>query len=87
MGAEKDEIYSAKIVLAEFAPKRTDDLKPDAVRMIGRAGHFEALWVIDDEGPYHGQWAMRLPGEWRVKSAIWVPLSDLTILEPHTEGP
>ena len=58
MCAEKDEarrdgpaIYPGKAVSAKFLPKRTDDLKADAIPLIGRVGLFEALWVIDDEGP------------------------------------
>jgi hypothetical protein len=63
-------------ILAEFRPLRTDDLKPDATSMIGAIGAFEPLWRIAD-GDYRGQWALRIPGDWPIQSAVWVPECDL----------
>lgn len=66
-------------VVAKFWPMRVDDLKPDAVDLIGRTGVFEALWQIED-GPYKDQWAMRIPQSWPIESAFWVPQCDLRIV-------
>lgn len=67
-------------VRCKFSPVRADDLKVEMLPWIGKEGDFEALWIIDDDGDYAGQWAMRLPRSWEISSAIWVPESDLTIV-------
>jgi hypothetical protein len=63
-------------VVAEFRPKRTDDLKSDALPLVGQTGLFEPLWRISG-GEYDGQWAMRIPRDWPIESAVWIPECDL----------
>jgi hypothetical protein len=75
-------------VKATFAPVRTDDLKPEAAKMIGVEGEFEAVWIVDHGCPYDGQWAMAPSRElfdagFRV---VWVPFCDLTILVDEHGG-
>lgn len=74
-------------VQATFKPKRTDDLKPDAVKYIGRSGVFEALWKMGEDDPqeYEGMFAMRVPDEWETKDFIWVPECDLEIAGTCTD--
>jgi hypothetical protein len=67
-----------------FSPARADDLKPELRAWIGKEGAFEALWIINNDENYEGQWAMRLPQDWNVSTAIWVPECDLTIVHPHS---
>lgn len=44
---------------AKFNPKRTGNLKPEALPDIGEIGLFEAVWMIEEgENEYAGQWAM-----------------------------
>ena len=76
-------------VLAYFRPRRTDNLKPDAVAMIGREGVFEALWVIEPEHEYAGEWAMRFPRDWLSDTTpfVWVPIGDLEIVERYALSP
>ncbi|CAN7515438.1 hypothetical protein [Brucella pseudogrignonensis] len=67
-----------QLVYARFSPKVVETLKPEALDFIGREGHFEFLWIID-EGKYQGQWAMRKPTDWSAPF-VWVPYEDLTVL-------
>lgn len=68
-------------VRATFTPKRLDDLKPEAKHFIGKAGVFQAGWIIE-EGPYKGQWAMLPDLETSRRFHVgWVPEDDLTVLE------
>jgi hypothetical protein len=76
-------------VLATFAPRRRDDLKPQAVAWIGRRVEWSAEWIVED-GAYAGQWAMR-PSDPSPPAGLqtlgWVPFCDLTDLEriPHAD--
>lgn len=64
-------------MLATFAPKRRDTLKPEATPFIGRTMEWRELWVVteDDGGPYIGQtvWEPVDRGIW----FGWVPDEDL----------
>lgn len=77
---DKLDFTSGLLVKAIFSPRRVDDLKAGATDLIGLSGLFEALWVIE-EGPYAGEWAMRMPRNWPPVEAIWVPEGDLIRLE------
>jgi len=59
---------------ATFAPRRTDDLKPGVADYVGTKSDFEVLWKID-EGPYAGEFAMRLPLDWEC-DGVWTPSGD-----------
>jgi hypothetical protein len=75
-------------VKARFTPVRTDDLKPEAARMIGMEGEFEAVWIVDHGCPYDGQWAMAPSRELFDAGfhVVWVPFCDLTILVDENGG-
>lgn len=60
-------------VTAVFNPKRTDDLLPDARKMVGKRARWYAAWIIED-GDYAGHWAM-LDCKHRLG---WVPFCDLS---------
>lgn len=72
----RSRILSGDIINAVFQPRTTHDLKESAIPMIGMQGDFEALWLIE-EGEYIGEWAMKIPREWPVRDACWVPDGDL----------
>jgi hypothetical protein len=59
-------------IRGRFVPLRRDDLKPSILAYEGRSGVFETLWKIED-GPYKGDWALRIPKDWPVSDAFWVP--------------
>lgn len=71
-------------VRVKFAPKRTDDLKPEMAWWIGRT--FMALpHFIVDEGAYAGQWAL-MPDYEEQRAAGknacgWIPECDLEFLD------
>jgi hypothetical protein len=68
-------------VRAVFQPKRLDDLKPGIRPFIGREGIFECIWLIDDNGDYHGDHAMMIPIEWMGdNTGVWVPSCDLELI-------
>lgn len=71
-------------VVATFAPKRTDDLKPGAAEFIGQRCVWQAAWPIE-EGPYAGQWAMTWYGDSPRPPFAWTPLCDLTDIERTDE--
>jgi hypothetical protein len=75
-------------VKARFTPVRTDDLKPEAARMIGVEGVFEAVWIVEHGCPYDGQWAMSPSRELYDAGfhVVWVPFCDLTILVDENGG-
>jgi hypothetical protein len=75
-------------VKARFTPVRTDDLKPEAAKMIGVEGEFEAVWIVDHGCPYDGQWAMAPSRELFDAGfhVVWVPFCDLTILVDENGG-
>jgi hypothetical protein len=71
-------------VVATFAPKRMDDLKPEAKMAMGMRGSWQASWLVD-EGPYSGQMAM-VPSNalWKAGCRVgWVPLCDLFDVVPE----
>lgn len=71
-------------IVAKFVPNEMDDLKIEARFLIGRVGIFEALWKISD-GKYRGQWAMKIPRDWPISSACWVPECDLRLVPSDRE--
>jgi hypothetical protein len=74
----KEGLRQHDVVEGTFQPKRTDDLKPGAVALIGASGKWQALWIIED-GTYKGQWAMA-PYEWEVMPPFcWTPECDVKI--------
>jgi hypothetical protein len=73
------------VVVATFAPKRTDDLKPCALSVVGWRGEWFVWWEImpDDGGPYVGQLAM---GSTALQPpCVWVPWEDLADVELPTD--
>lgn len=74
-------------VKAIFVPLRTDDLKPEVVPFIGHVLMFEAVWIIDHECDYNGQWAMAPTRETFDLGfhVAWVPECDLDVIEKPTD--
>lgn len=71
------------VVLATFAPKRTDNLVVGLSPFIGERLHFQAGYLLE-EGPYAGEWAMApFVNEWKTFPTAWVPLSDLFDIVPE----
>lgn len=73
------ELRAGDIVLARFTPARTDDLKAEAILMVGEM----FLWVtareVEDNPGYNGQWRMELCDSDHKRTGIWwVPLCDLS---------
>lgn len=71
---------------ARITPKRTDDLKPGALALIGQVKTFERGWVIgedDSSNPdYWGQWACFLVDEDDERHGFsWMPECDLTVID------
>lgn len=66
---------------ARFQPKRTDNLKPEAVAVVGHILDWEYGWTITerDGGPYVGQTAW-LPTDRRLRLG-WAPDEDLERIE------
>ena len=76
---------------ATFKPQRTDDLKSGAEEWIGRCLEWQALYILQDDGPgvsapeeYWGQWAcsplLRLDRDETTREYppfTWVPECDL----------
>jgi len=73
------------VIRAVFDPIDVCTLKKEAIPLIGREGLFEALWKIDD-GDYRGYWAMKIPRDWPIQTACWVPDCDLRPLREDKEG-
>lgn|GEM_PF-1717388 len=76
------------LVRATFAPKRIDDLKPEAAWWVGKTASWRVAWLItpEDGGPYVGQWAMTLSRESDAETGPhnavgWVPSGDLEDVE------
>jgi hypothetical protein len=78
--ATRGVLCSGARVLGAFYPRRVDDLKGDAQPLVGRVGQFEALWKITDGETYAGEWAMKIPADWPIETAIWVPSGDVRLL-------
>lgn len=79
---ERSEVRQFDRVSAVFAPGRTEDLTPEARRIIGQRFVWSADWVIDQGFAYAGDWHMTLSHEdWRRTGVMWVPLCDLVALE------
>ncbi|WP_156467801.1 MULTISPECIES: hypothetical protein [unclassified Methylobacterium] len=83
MATAFEPLRSGSRVIAAFQPRRTDDLKAAALSRVGCVGMFEALWLIDADYHYAGEWAMRIPTDWDIEDAIWVPDGDLTPVDGH----
>lgn len=66
---------------ATFQPKRTDNLRPEAVQLIGLTMGWRGLWRISEEdgGPYAGQVAWQPVDE--TARLGWVPDEDLVDAE------
>lgn len=77
-----DDIQRFDIFDATFQPRRTDDLKPLAIPIIGWRGQWQAMWKVDS-GEYAGQWAFGIHNELeqlgRYSGIIWIPQCDLVI--------
>lgn len=74
-------VYTGDIVEATFTPVRTDDLTPEAQRIVGQRFRFTATHITDDGFPYAGQWRMELDREqWEATGVFHVPLCDLSDL-------
>jgi len=69
-------LYAGAMLAARFHPRQVDDLVPGGVKLIGAFGLFEAMWRIEDDEPYAGEWAMKVPENWPI-DAVWVPEGDL----------
>jgi hypothetical protein len=68
------------IVTATFRPKRTDDLHPDTLPLVGKTIEWDYAWTNEDfEGNYPGQ-PVFTPKD-RTLGWRWVPLEDLDIQE------
>jgi len=67
------------VIYAKFAPRRLDDLTPEAKTALGVVGEWKALWVIES-GQFSGEWAMDLRGS---VGLGWIPSGDL---EPVVRG-
>lgn len=66
------------VVSAVFKPQRTDDLKPEAMAMVGQRFTFIADFRIDEGFAYEGDWHMTLTREDSERTGIfWVPGCDL----------
>lgn len=69
-------------VVATFAPKQHDTLRPASIPHIGWRGEWQAIWEIE-EGTYVGQMAWMPTGI----SLGWVPSEDLDdVTLPVTEA-
>lgn len=82
----REDVQQYDKVSAVISPRRTDDLRPEAVPMIGNRYTFQALWRVDEGLPYEGDWYMRIVEQGYDESLvpdniIWIPLCDLTDLE------
>lgn len=83
--AEADRIIQFQKVRAIFNPRDTNNLRDSTRSYIGRSGLWEAMWVIEHECPYKGQWAFLLreddhgiPAELNEYFG-WVPECDLAL--------
>lgn len=59
---------------ATFAPKREDDLRPEAAALVGRRIQWRPMGTMDS-GPYEGQ-RIYMPRDFAVNIG-WVPFCDL----------
>lgn len=66
---------------ATFAPTRTDDLRPEALPLIGQTREWEFEGTMD-EGPYCGQAIWTLIREAGEPWVGWFPDEDLTSAIP-----
>lgn len=81
-----DEIRQFDTIVARFAPRRRDDLRPGAAACVGHVGVWTAMWIIEPgEGDDAGQWAMSHEGTGRWPF-LWAPLGDLEIVGGDDEG-
>lgn len=79
MSEVSDIYWPARTITATFAPKRTDDLRPELTPPIGYRGKWAFCWVIDHGGPYLGQWCL-MPLDHSLRSG-WVPITDLVDID------
>jgi hypothetical protein len=79
---DEETIYQHDVIEATFQPRRTDDLKPPAVEMIGQRREWYVSWQIepDDDGPYVGEFACSFHSDPPDPHPdfVWVPSGDLT---------
>ncbi len=69
-------------ITAVFQPKRTDDLYPEVIPLIGRRFKFEYAFTADDDELFAGQkaWMIHYPENENVHYR-WFPNEDLTDIE------
>lgn len=67
-------------VVARFAPRRTDDLRPAVLPWIGLTSTWVAWKRIPEGHPHAGEWAMLPEGDVLIPPR-WSPLGDLEIVE------
>lgn len=68
------------IVEATLDPQHTDDLRPEAVAIVGQRFQWTCTREVEGNGPrYDGQWRMELgENDYRRTRIWWVPLCDLS---------
>ena len=57
-------------IYAEFAPHRTDDLRPDAKVNVGWTGWWDYLWTCEDDEAFPGE-AVYEPSRGEISTDDW----------------
>ena len=70
------EVERFDVVEATFRPKRTGNLRPELVPLIGLRWTWEVYWIQEEGDSYEGQWVL-MPRPMRDDFGWWVPQEDL----------
>lgn len=61
--------------------------KPEAAALNGQVMKLAALWLMDDEDPYPGEWALGTSGLLKSSGIGWIASGDVQPIEAHASTP